>query len=427
MKWITLVLAILLISSSCTTVRKVAFDRDITGLTKSSPVLTDHFTGFSFYDYDEQKLIGSYNGDLLFTPGSNTKLLTMFVALRSFPDSIPGALYLEKGRSIHIDFLGDPTFLHPDFIAQPVVEKIKSYDSLLLLPGKKATPFGPGWAWDDYRYSFQPQRSYWPIYGNVVRLHSRDTAFSISPDFFLPFFETKKGTDERVRIDRNPHFNQFTVSGKIDEDAKDLAIPFVTSDELFVQLLEDTLGIPITIGAVGNSKLQTLYSQPIDSVLGRMMKTSDNFLAEQLLLMAAQEMKLESSEDFRKYVQEVWLTELDKMVWVDGSGLSRYNLISPISQVRLLKKSIDEFGWDRIQALLPSGGEGTLKGLYESETPYVFAKTGTLSNNHNLTGMLITKSGKKLLFSFMNNHYLRTTNEIKEEMEKLINQIRENY
>ena len=115
------------------------------------------------------------------------------------------------------------------------------------------------------------------------------------------------------------------------------------------------------------------------------------------------------------------------MVWVDGSGLSRYNLISPISQVRLLKKSIDEFGWDRIQALLPSGGEGTLKGLYESETPYVFAKTGTLSNNHNLTGMLITKSGKKLLFSFMNNHFRRPAAEIRLQMYQVLKTIHEAY
>ncbi|MDO8993387.1 MAG: D-alanyl-D-alanine carboxypeptidase [Daejeonella sp.] len=89
----------------------------------------------------------------------------------------------------------------------------------------------------------------------------------------------------------------------------------------------------------------------------------------------------------------------------------------------------DELGdQDRLFNLLPQGGKtGTLKNLFKADKPYVFAKTGSLSNNHNLSGYLITASGKKLIFSFMNNNFTRPTAEIRSEMEKLITQIYKNY
>lgn len=119
----------------------------------------------------------------------------------------------------------------------------------------------------------------------------------------------------------------------------------------------------------------------------------------------------------------------DKPVWVDGSGLSRQNLFTPRSMVRLCEKIYDEIGnQDRLFDLLPQGGKtGTLKNLYKAEKPYVFAKTGSLSNNHNLTGFLITGSGKKLIFSFMNNNYTRPTADIRSEMESIITFIHQNY
>jgi D-alanyl-D-alanine carboxypeptidase/D-alanyl-D-alanine-endopeptidase (penicillin-binding protein 4) len=82
-------------------------------------------------------------------------------------------------------------------------------------------------------------------------------------------------------------------------------------------------------------------------------------------------------------------------------------------------------------ALFPAGGEsGTIKNWYaalDGEDPYVYAKTGTLSNNHCLSGFLITKSGRKLLFSFMNNHYVTSSSIVKAEMEKVLRHIRSRY
>jgi D-alanyl-D-alanine carboxypeptidase/D-alanyl-D-alanine-endopeptidase (penicillin-binding protein 4) len=107
-------------------------------------------------------------------------------------------------------------------------------------------------------------------------------------------------------------------------------------------------------------------------------------------------------------------------------------MFTPRSMIWLLDKIDDEFATDeKLFELLATGGEsGTIRNWYAARdggAPYVFAKTGTLSNNHCLTGFLITDSGLKLYFSFMNNHYVTSSSVVKEEMEKILWFIYKNY
>ncbi len=66
--------------------------------------------------------------------------------------------------------------------------------------------------------------------------------------------------------------------------------------------------------------------------------------------------------------------------WVDGSGLSRYNLFSPQAMVYILNKLQTEFGIKRLKAILPTGSTGTFKNYYLRDSGYIYAKTGSLSN-----------------------------------------------
>ena len=76
----------------------------------------------------------------------------------------------------------------------------------------------------------------------------------------------------------------------------------------------------------------------------------------------------------------------------------------------------------------PVGGKsGTLKKWYGNEKPYVFAKSGSLSNNYNLSGYLVTKKGTVLIFSYMNNHFKESSSEIKKVMEKTLFEIYNKY
>ena len=162
-----------------------------------------------------------------------------------------------------------------------------------------------------------------------------------------------------------------------------------------------------------------------------MMQESDNFLAEQLLLLVADQISVTlNSKKARDFFLEMSLSDLrDPPRWVDGSGLSRYNLCTPASLVHVLFKLYKQLPRNRLFSLLPAGGSsGTLKDWYAGEDkPYVYAKSGTLGNNYNLSGYLITRKGKVLIFSFMNNHFRKPTSEIKGQMQAYLEWLRDTY
>jgi D-alanyl-D-alanine carboxypeptidase/D-alanyl-D-alanine-endopeptidase (penicillin-binding protein 4) len=113
--------------------------------------------------------------------------------------------------------------------------------------------------------------------------------------------------------------------------------------------------------------------------------------------------------------------------WVDGSGLSRYNLFSPQDFIYILQKLKNEFGLERLKVILPTGGTGTLSTLYKKDSGYIFAKTGTLSNHVALSGFLITKQGKILIFSVLPGNFIGSPTPVRKAIEKFLSNIRQHY
>ena len=159
------------------------------------------------------------------------------------------------------------------------------------------------------------------------------------------------------------------------------------------------------------------------------MHRSDNFFAEQTLLMASNEFIGYMSDE--KIIDTLLKTSLSDLPqrpkWVDGSGLSRYNLATPQSFVYLLNKTKNEFGLNRLKNILPTGGTGTLSNYYKKYAGSIFAKTGTLSNNCALSGYLITNKGKLLIFSILNNNYITGAPPVRKAVEKFLVDIIEKY
>ena len=130
-----------------------------------------------------------------------------------------------------------------------------------------------------------------------------------------------------------------------------------------------------------------------------------------------------------RHMEKNFLADLpDRLVWVDGSGLSRFNLFTPRSIVKLWDKIDQQIPRERLFKLLAVGGRsGTLKNSYKADQPYIYGKTGTLSNNHSLSGYILTKKGKALIFSCMSANYVQPTSEVRKNMEQILTIIRDKY
>jgi len=393
------------------------------------------FSGLAVFDPEENKMIYERYSNKYFTPASNTKLLTFYAGLKILGDSIPALKYVVKNDSLIFWGTGDPSFLYPDLPESMVYQFLKNSKQKLcyLPPVFTEAHFGPGWAWDDYNSYYSVERSAFPIYGNYVKFDfilGLDIPNS-SPSFFKDNLVIKPGA--LPGIIRDPAANIFRHKTFIGDKGFSQIVPFKYSPELFVKLLADTLKKPVEIirqKTEGFSDIKTLYSLPADSLYKTMLQQSDNFIAEQILFMVSGKISDSLKTDLAiDHIKENFLQDLpDEPFWVDGSGLSRYNLVTPRSMVKLLEKISREVPQERLFKLMATGGKsGTIKNTYVADEPYIFAKTGTLRNNHCLSGYLKARSGKVLIFSFMNTSYTVPSSEIKKQMELILRKIYEKY
>lgn len=360
-------------------------------------------------DPENGQVICQQNSTKKFIPASTAKILTLAAHLHRGQDSLIGLEYLQTDTAFIFRGTGDPTFLHPEFRAwQAAFQKLASVPAtkklIYIPPVEEPARFGPGWAWEDYADHYQPERSRMPIYGNcaMITLDQSGQHPVIQPHWFQNAL-WNGSENEPVR---DEYVNRWNTSDLKPGDT--LFVPFRTA--AFLDLLKDTLhrtditiGLPTQYPATG---WQQLKSCPVDTVYRLMMYVSDNFLAEQL-------------------APELPVTE--SIRWVDGSGLSRYNLVSPQYLANILLEMYRLYPRDRLFSLFPAGGiRGTIQNWYKApsgDPPYIFAKTGSMSGVQCLSGYIITKNNNVLIFSFMHNNFIGPGKSWKEEMQRILEYI----
>ena len=404
--------------SSCSSIKKTI--RSNIGSDK----LQNSFHGLVIIDADTHKEIYNYNSDKYFTPASNTKIVTFYTGLQLLPTNIPTLRYVVANDTLFVEGTGDPTWLHPYFQDSTAINWLKNQETIALYTKNHSEQrYGPGWAWEDYDTYFSPEKSTLPLYGNVVTI-SNTEGLNVSPEIFKNLTSVKDTTLKRMEFR-----NQFYIA-PTEQDT--LEVPYVTSDSLTQKLLESAVGKKVFMSPhFPEGKKQTLYGIETDSIYKRMLLKSDNFLAEQLLLAASGILSdTLSTKNAIDYMLENDLSDLeDHPRWVDGSGLSRYNLFTPRFFVQILEKLHEEIPEERLFSIFPMWGPDSTVEQWEDPTtePFLFAKSGSVGNNYNLSGYVKTRSGKLLIFSFMNNHFRVPSSKIKETIYATMKNLYENY
>jgi D-alanyl-D-alanine carboxypeptidase/D-alanyl-D-alanine-endopeptidase (penicillin-binding protein 4) len=154
--------------------------------------------------------------------------------------------------------------------------------------------------------------------------------------------------------------------------------------------------------------LARLSSPPLSEIVEVTLRTSHNWMAEQLVRALGSDTTAgwpTGLAAMRGYlVESVGADTLDFRLR-DGSGLSAQNLLTPRTLVRLLDQASRTPWGATFRAALAEPGErgGTLENRLAGLEGRVFAKTGTLTNVAALSGYLVDAGGSTILFSIMTN------------------------
>lgn len=428
-----------LLLSSCSISKQICKQAERL-LLKDSIINTGHI-GISIYEPATNKYWYNYAATKYFVPASNVKLFSLYAGMKYLGDSLIGLRYQQKENELIIYPTGDPTFLHPDFKQQPVFNFLNKSNHINYSSPRFADALGFGWAWDDYMDAYMVQRSEFPVYGNLATVFTNGDTISIIPKNMSLKIEKQnetKGDNKENILSRKWDSNELSLKKTSTSLTKIIyEIPLVSDYNKIVEFLADTLHQKITL--TGNNtndsmkntgeKLQVIYSRPTDSLFKPMMYNSDNFFAEQTLLMASNEhIRYMNDEAIIDTLLKTDLKDIpQKPRWVDGSGLSRYNLFSPQSFVYLLNIMKNEFGMERLKVILPTGGSGTFKNYFQKDSGCIYAKTGSLSNHIAISGFLLTKKGKWIIFSILTNQFQGSATKVRRAEEKFLQGIREKY
>ena len=159
------------------------------------------------------------------------------------------------------------------------------------------------------------------------------------------------------------------------------------------------------------STLATHESKPLQQLISDMLKKSDNIIAGSLLKKMGEIFTRSPGtwENGGNAVEHILSQKASVDIWrmniIDGSGLSRYNQVTPSQMLQVLDFAFHNYAtnYDFISALPIAGVDGTLKHRMRNILRKVRAKTGTMSGIVSLAGYTVSADKEPIAFVIMVN------------------------
>lgn len=389
------------------------------------------------------------NPDMLFMPASNEKLFTSATALvelgKGFEFRTLVSLDRDSSR-IFIKGSGDPLLSTADLdsLARVIKDTVPA-DCAWTLVGDVSyfddVYWGEGWMWDDEGENYNMAISPLTVNSNTITVQVRPGKLedalvrikTVPPTSYVSIENTATTPVDTpvvplsVARKRRERSNTITVTGQMlhRDTLSEHHLSVWQPERYFLTLLAERLqsyGLKvkgIVIDTVSASAVKvTEYSHRLDSVVTFLNKVSDNLSAENLLKTLSAELNGKPGIGkigvslVKRFLSTIG-PDTTRLVIVDGSGLSRYNLTSADIITRLLAemyKRPDAF--EVFYNSLPiSGTDGTLSERMKgtSAEGNLRAKTGTLSGVSSLSGYARSADGEMLAFSILMNNFASGT------------------
>lgn len=424
-------------------------------------------TGDTLFDLDARKF---------FVPASNQKIVTTAVAAERlgwdfrFTTRLLATSPISPAGTIDGDLIvsgdGDPSInpRHParwqifdewaaalrDRGVRTVTGNLIADDDRFAEPG-----WGAGWAWDDMQYGYSAQVTALQFNENEVDVivgpgiePGAPAIIATSPAdsgvFPVNLVSTvAAGGDSRVDIDRQPGTPYLNVRGRVAIGAAPVTVSAAVDNptRFYVNALETALrrhGISVAGNAVDLDDLHDRpkrdhltellvdRSPPLPEIADVLMKWSRNGYAETLLVALSPPGEPATPAAGLAALRETlsaWGIQ-DEVVARDGSGLSRYDAVTPHALTVLLQRiATDPARLEMFRSTLPMAGVSGSLANHMKGTPAegrVVAKTGSMSGVRGLSGYATTTEGEPLAFSFLVNNYRIPSSEIEALMDRAL-------
>lgn len=360
-------------------------------------------------------VLASRNPDVPLPPASNTKLLTAALALHHLgPDYRFETRVSRAGDSLVLSGRGNPSLSPTDLskLGESVRDAgIDGVGDVVAETGWfDGQTRGPGWMWEDGRHGYGAESTALALSGNTVSITVSDTDVEVTPDTDVVELHTEfDETAEELRMFRDCPRNAIRVGGKPPEEERTETAPvgdpvrhclLAFRDALEATGVDHDGGFRVADEVESSETVARVKSLPVADLVREMNVPSDNFLAEQLARTVAREVHGDGSWDAWERVVGDFLDARDagRVRIRDGSGLSRYNLISARGLVRSLEWAAEQPWSGTFFDSLPASGEGTLAERF-ADVSGVRAKTGTLTGSRTLSGIVRRENGTDVVFS----------------------------
>jgi serine-type D-Ala-D-Ala carboxypeptidase/endopeptidase (penicillin-binding protein 4) len=390
------------------------------------------YKGQNLYSRDAQKY---------FTPASNTKLLTTAAALQQLGANfrIRTSVYQDGNNVVRVVGRGDPSFSDTQFVALARQLKTKGITQIEKLIADDSYFQGdivhPSWEWEDVYSDYGAPVNSLIVNQNVFSIKlvpqvvgkPLQVAWTDFSEARLWQIINQSVTVEEkqpafINVTRELSGNVLRIQGQLAAKADPflVKVPVVDPNNYFLRRFRIALiGEKIRLGetavvsaGINQEELAFVESPLLSDLVMETNQNSNNLYAEALLrAMALQPKKPEQTTvNAALEVLKTTLTQLGVnptgYVIVDGSGLSRHNLISPEALVQVLQGMAKTPAASVYRASLPIAGKsGTLKTRFQN-TPaegIVQAKTGTVTGVVSLSGYVNSSKYEPLVFSIIVN------------------------
>ena len=388
-------------------------------------------------DADTGEILYNLNGASYFRPASTVKLLTTLVALKEL-----GPSYIYETR-VMADTVGGRLFivgagaplLSSEHIRIVALETAASLD-----PGSSwdlywdtarfaSESHCPGWDTSDWNKTYCPPIEALSVGDNILQLIISTEGDTMRVFYYppLPGLSVLNnlviGGSESIRTTVEGWTENrpiLMLEGSMPPDTHlVLYMPFAGPPAEFAGMLALELeAAGLHIGEVlqgeapvSGSLIQTsvMFSDPMFVLLASMNKWSRNMVAEMVLRTASLETGSDPAStgagcDVAGQLLRELAPSLTEFQIADGSGLSRFNSLTPIHLAEILSEGISSPAWGvEFLATLPVNGvDGTLRSRMADLPPGAFrGKTGTLSDTSTIAGLLTSSSGRRIILVIM--------------------------